>query len=180
MSREQSEMVIEKPWFSVEKEIVVDDPGWEGKSFYQVNEPNGAMVCAFTRDEKLILVRQFRPAVEHYVLDLPAGCIDDGESPKDAARRELLEETGYVCEELFYVGAGWGAVNRINSTLFLFFGKGAVRDIKYESENWVQVETISIPELKKLIASNQFRLFGSLGALLFIKLKLMPRELEML
>ena len=64
---------------------------------------SGAVVCtlALTPDKKVILVRQFRPGPEKIVTEIPGGFIDKGESPKAAAKRELLEESGYTGEFKF-------------------------------------------------------------------------------
>jgi ADP-ribose pyrophosphatase len=52
-------------------------------------------VVAFTPAQEVVLVREFRPGPEAELLELPGGAIDAGEGPVEAARRELLEETGY-------------------------------------------------------------------------------------
>lgn len=59
---------------------------------------DGATVCilAFTDDRQIILAKQFRPGPERILLELPGGMIDKNETPIEAARRELLEETGYT------------------------------------------------------------------------------------
>lgn len=53
---------------------------------------------------KLLLIRQYRYAVDDWCLELPCGVIEDGELPEDAAARELLEETGCVTEKLIPLG----------------------------------------------------------------------------
>jgi ADP-ribose pyrophosphatase len=63
-------------------------------------------IVPFTDDGKVILVRQFRPPVEGHVIELPAGLCDPSETLEDAARRELIEETGYSAEKLAFLTKG--------------------------------------------------------------------------
>ena len=172
--------IIQEPWFELEGEIVADAPQYRNGVFYQVNEPNGALICAFTDKNEIVLVRQFRPAVEHLVLDFPAGGVDPGESPLVAAVRELWEETGYACRELQYAGVGWTAVERIDTAVFIFFGRGAVKDPDHNPEAGVEVITVPVEKLKAMFLSGELRTYYGLGALTLIKWKLNPPELESL
>ena len=52
-------------------------------------------MLALTEDDRVVMVRQFRPGANRVVLSLPGGLVDDGEAPVTAGLRELLEETGY-------------------------------------------------------------------------------------
>ena len=60
-----------------------------------VVHPEVVAVLPLLDDGRIVLVRQFRKAAERVLLEVPAGGIDDGETPEDAARREMVEETGY-------------------------------------------------------------------------------------
>ncbi|AZR73437.1 ADP-ribose pyrophosphatase [Anoxybacter fermentans] len=65
-----------------------------------VEHPGAVAVVALTSEEKVLLVRQYRKACEEELLEIPAGKLDPGEDPDDAAIRELEEETGYRAESL--------------------------------------------------------------------------------
>jgi len=69
-----------------------------------VRHPGVAAVVARLEDGRVLLLRQYRPAVEAYVWEIPAGVIETGETPEACARRELEEETGYRAGELERLG----------------------------------------------------------------------------
>ena len=66
------------------------------ESVYDIKvEPQVVCILALTPEQQVILACQFRPGPEQILLELPGGCIEAGETPRQAAERELLEETGY-------------------------------------------------------------------------------------
>jgi ADP-ribose pyrophosphatase len=81
-------------------------------------------IIAVTRDGKLLLVEQHRPPVEANVIELPAGLAGDGahhhETMESAARRELLEETGYEAGTMAYVGGGTVSAGLTDELISLF------------------------------------------------------------
>src|SRR5262245_28772746 len=82
---------------------LVKEGHWEFA--HRVNTTGAAVILAVTEDQKLILVEQYRIPVKSRTIELPAGIIGDGpgesdEDPGKAARRELLEETGYSANEV--------------------------------------------------------------------------------
>jgi ADP-ribose pyrophosphatase len=70
-------------------------PDGQEADFEVTDGPDTVAVLALTEDDQVVLVREFRPGPEELILELPGGLIDEGQTPKEAARRELLEETGY-------------------------------------------------------------------------------------
>jgi ADP-ribose pyrophosphatase len=72
-------------------------------------EPHGAAVVALTADHQVVLVEEFRPGPERWLLELPGGMVDDGEDAAQAAGRELLEETGYVATALVALPTFWAS-----------------------------------------------------------------------
>ena len=62
------------------------------------------MIFALTKNQEAILIKQFRYGIQKAILELPGGSVDEGESPLEAAKRELMEETGYASDTFIEVG----------------------------------------------------------------------------
>ncbi len=77
---------------------------WEAVS--RVNDHGVVVVIPITDKNELVLIRQFRPALDNYVIELPAGLIDPGEDIIEAGRRELIEETGYTSDNFILFKEG--------------------------------------------------------------------------
>lgn len=77
-----------------------------------IKHPGAVAVIAITDDGKIVMVEQYRKALERDVVEIPAGKLEKGEEPSLCAKRELEEETGYVCKSLdwlisFYTSPGF-------------------------------------------------------------------------
>jgi uncharacterized protein len=89
----ESELLAGSPWRAILRDRLRDGDRHEtGYSYLAV--PRAVFVVAVTRDEELLLVRQYRHPVRDWTIEVPAGSVHDGETPLDAARRELAEEAG--------------------------------------------------------------------------------------
>jgi ADP-ribose pyrophosphatase len=71
-------------------------PAGDAADFEVLEQPDNAAVLALTVANEVVLVEEFRPGPEAVLLELPGGVVEPGQAPIDAARMELLEETGYV------------------------------------------------------------------------------------
>ncbi|HRH32794.1 MAG TPA: NUDIX hydrolase [bacterium] len=76
-------------------------PNGKLSDFDLISGGNVVCILSLTKENKVILAREFRPAQERLLLELPGGAVDEGEEPEEAAKRELLEETGYIGEFQF-------------------------------------------------------------------------------
>ena len=103
--------------FELHEEILASDTAWSGKIFNVermevrlpsgrcsvrdvVRHPGAVAVVALTEMGKIALVRQYRTSLDRVTVEIPAGKLEPGEDPLEAARRELVEETGYTAGEL--------------------------------------------------------------------------------
>ena len=90
--------LLERRWISVHEDHVRLANGHEIEEFHVIGAPSWAGILAVTESDDVVLVRQYRHGITGESLELPAGVIETGEAPLDAAKRELLEETGYASE----------------------------------------------------------------------------------
>ena len=111
------------------------------------------MIFALTEEKEVVLVKQFRFPIEKDIVELPAGLLDKpGESPEEAARRELLEETGYKAEKLIFIGRGYFNPGITNNEIIFFLAP----DITFvgfdgiSSDDSEEIEVIKVP-LEKLV-----------------------------
>ena len=76
---------------------------------------------ALTNNNEILFVKQYRPVLEKYTLELPSGHVEPGQTPEQAAQAELLEETGYKAEKLELLGCINPDPGRLNNKLWRFF-----------------------------------------------------------
>ena len=91
-----------------------------------VKHPGGVCVAAIDAEGSVAFVRQYRYAMAQEVLELPAGKIDEGESPEDCGRRELLEETGMTAEKFIPLGVMYPTPGYSNEGIYMFLAENAI------------------------------------------------------
>lgn len=91
-----SEYLFRQPWLTVRRDHVKLPSGVEMPDYYVLEYPEWVNIIATTPDGLMLLVRQYRHGLQWTGYELCAGVVDQGETPIEAARRELLEETGYA------------------------------------------------------------------------------------
>ena len=113
------EYLFRNPWCSFRVDEVRLPDG--AKIEYGVLESAGfAAVVPVTEEGCVVLVRQWRQPVGSFTLELPGGGLEKGESPREAARKELLEETGYRAEDLSHLVSVHTSPGRSTEVCHLF------------------------------------------------------------
>jgi len=97
-------------------------PNGKRSSFEIIRHPGGAAILPVLSDRRLLLIRQFRPAVGKMVYEIPAGRLEPGESAQECAGRELVEETGYSAAQILPLGCLWSSVGFCDELIHLFLG----------------------------------------------------------
>lgn len=102
--RERSERVADCRVFKVRRDYSTDPRDGRVHDFYVIEAPDWINVIPLTDDGRVVLIEQYRHGTGEVSLEIPGGMVDEGESPPDAAARELLEETGYEAREVSFIG----------------------------------------------------------------------------
>jgi ADP-ribose pyrophosphatase len=102
----ESEPVVTSPWLTIERNRYVRD-GLDVEDYYVLRRKPFVVIVAVASDDSVLMVREYRAATDQTYLAFPAGYIEPGEDPCDAARRELREETGATA-------SGWRCVGQLD------------------------------------------------------------------
>ena len=164
----RSEKLIETPYFTLRSDGFRLPDGAVKDPYYILDRPDAAIIFPVTRDGEVILVRQYRPAVELMELGLPAGLVDDGEDPLDAARRELREETGYVGGEWESLGFLASSPSLKDNWAYLYLARGVQPGAETELDEFerVEVETVPLGEIRSKIAAGEIVSSSGVAAVL--------------
>jgi len=119
-----------------------------------IERPDCVAVVVLDSKDNVILVRQFRKAVEKSLLEIPAGVIESGEQPIDCVRRELQEEIGYLPEKINKLGGFYVAPGYSTEYVHLYVATHLKRS-RIEAEDTEDIEVIRVPlsRVNELIAS---------------------------
>ncbi len=121
-----------------------------------VEHPGGACVLPFN-GEAFVFIRQFRIALEQYLIEAPAGKLEPGETPKGCAEKELREETGYVARQLIELGMVYPTVGFCNEVIHLFLATGLSQVGRcLEPEERLESVYISTQEVRRMMLNNAF------------------------
>lgn len=113
--------IVDSKWLKVDEESCLNGNGVLVDHFYIESRPEFALIVAFDADRNLLVVRQYRHGVQHVMTELPAGMIEEGEDPSDAAKRELREETGYEADKWVHLFGSCGEWKRQQPSCALLF-----------------------------------------------------------
>jgi ADP-ribose pyrophosphatase len=103
------------------------------------------MVFALTKNQEVVLIRQYRHGIQEVILELPGGSVDNGESPLEAAKRELMEETGYVSDTWIEIGLGSPNPAIFTNRIYSFLALNVENVGKQSIQDAEDVEVLLIP-----------------------------------
>lgn len=159
--------VLSNQWMTVEKRKYRLPNGVVSDSYYHFIRPDYVLIIATDDQKNFVLEKQYRRGVDEFIYDLPAGWIDRGESPVDAAKRELFEETGYKgsAEVIGKIYVQPGYSSQIAYVVLVNINLSEKSKNKFEQDENIESKFFSISEVNKMIKDGDLRDMGALSAL---------------
>jgi len=111
-------------------------------------------IVAIDAADNVLLVKQFRKPVERELLEIPAGCIDQGEDPVDCVRRELREETGYLPRKVERLGGFYSTPGYCTEYLHLYLATDlTLSPLHAEDTESIELVRVPVGQVSSLITS---------------------------
>ncbi len=158
------------PWMSIIAREVEFSRGSPPQTYHAIDQADYISIVALTSGGKIPIVRQYRPAIEGFSWELPAGLVDPGETPADGCRRELMEETGFTAHAVHDLGENRACTGRLNNRIHNFFVAAGERVAGFEPEPGISVKLVTPAEIARLITHGNFVSQLHIGALLLAEL----------
>ena len=152
-----SEYLVKKPWATLRVDECKLPDGRIAKEYYVLEYPNWVNVVAITADKKVIMVKQYRHSGGLISIEIPGGVIDGDENPVDAAKRELLEETGYLFQDFELVSTIYPNPATSNNVTYCYLAHGGVKvqEQDLDEHEDIDIEFYSIEEVKQMLLKNE-------------------------
>lgn len=160
-------------WFRLLRHCVKLPSGKVYDDFFVSDLGDVAMVLTVTSNNKLVFVRQYKHGAREITLELPAGRIEEGQSPVQAARLELEQETGIVSDDLTPIGELRPVPSKDKMKLYGFLAREircTRRQIPDETEE-LEVEAISLMEVDEKIKTGEINCSDTIALIALARLK---------
>lgn len=154
------------PWVAIIERAVEFAPNAEVELYHALEQQDYIAIVATLPDGRIPLVKQYRPAVESFTWELPAGLVDPGEDAVSCCRRELVEETGYAARAVHALGTYAPCTSRLSNRMHSFYVETGPVPQNERIESGIEVRLVNPQGLAKLIADGEFNLQPHIGALL--------------
>ena len=139
--------------FSIRTDTTISPRTGMKHDFYILESSDWINVIPLTTDDKVVMIRQYRHGSREVTLEIPGGLVDPGDTPKKAAVRELIEETGYQAKKWLKIGAVNPNPALFNNRCYTFLAQAINKGTDPTPDQTEDIEVVLIPltDIPKLI-----------------------------
>lgn len=154
-----SEYLIRRPWLTARRDQLLMPNGTVNPEFYVLEYPSWVNITAITDDGRYVMVRQYRHGLGVISTELCAGVVEEGEDTLEAAKRELMEETGYSGGEWELQCVISGNPSTTNNLTYCYLATGVrlTGTQHLDATEDIEVITLSREELLKLMEADEMK-----------------------
>lgn len=155
----ESEYVIKRPWLTARRDKVELPTGIVHPEYYVLEYPSWINIIAITKDRQFVMVEQYRHGLQDVFTELVAGVVEENENPMDAAKRELLEESGYgngQWREFAILSQNPGSTNNL-TYCYLATDVEKLSDQHLDETEDVAVRLMSENEVRQLLLNDEVK-----------------------
>ena len=152
-----SERLLANRYFSLRSDRLRLPGGGIKDPYFVIERPDAAIIVPITESDEVVLVRQYRHPLEMMELGPPAGLVEEGERPEEAARRELAEETGYTGGEWDTLGSLASSPSLKDNWAYLYLARGVEETAAPDPDEHELVEVVKVPleDLRGLVHAGE-------------------------
>ena len=167
ITRSRKKLYDAEPWLTLYADEVELPDGRIISGFYSIDMPDHAIIVALTEDNRVVVERNYKHGPRQVCVNLPAGYLEPNEDALEAAKRELLEETGYVAEAWSFLGALAEDGNRGCGRAHIYLATGARRVADPSSGDLEEmvIDQMTLPELFEATRRGETPVLGIVAAL---------------
>lgn len=139
--------------------------------FFVIKTNDWVQAIGVTENKELILIQQYRFGTDSLSWEVPGGVIDKGESPVDAAVRELKEETGFIGKKNTLLAHNWPNPAILNNTVYFVLIEGChpIGETAWDEHEELAIKTVPLSEVDTLIAKGTFNHSVTMNSLYYLR-----------
>ena len=169
-----SRTIYEGPVFGIRRDEVIEPSGVR-TTREVITHPGSVVVLPVLADGRILMIRQYRHATRQYLWELVAGRIDAGENPREAAARELIEETGYRAKRFKIFLDVFPTPGFLEERMFILLAQGLTAgEAEPEEDEKIISRAYSLKQLEEMIRRGKLRDAKSIAGILFYMRFLAP------
>jgi len=159
----KSKKVLKNDFLDITANDYIRPDGKLINGFYKIEKPDAAIIFATDEQNRLIMIRQYRHAVDSIKFELPAGYKEKSDkNMMQTAKRELLEETGYSAKKIIKLGEAYASAGILTNSIHFFLAKNCkkISEQNLDFSEDIEIHAIEIEKAEKLFKAGEIKDLG--------------------